>query len=224
MALTKKQTNKQKSWKETDTPPHLQRKVFYNSFKLQQTCVIYTSSRHGISFILSRVYVHQAKVIVWVYRIYHQMYQIYNRYSYRYAFLPSVLSLDYIQCPYCQRRFNQSAADRHIKFCQEQAARMPSKSKIGDPTKKPPVRTQVLCTNCTAQRMCIQTDDFVFFVFYFTWGDVSVKVHCIYCNIQHSFKLWIGCMLNRTFTHALQILVVWKKYLQNSEYFKLTHR
>ncbi|KAK7881328.1 hypothetical protein WMY93_029737 [Mugilogobius chulae] len=31
---------------------------------------------------------------------------------------------DYIQCPYCQRRFNENAADRHIKFCQEQAARM----------------------------------------------------------------------------------------------------
>ncbi|XP_028289384.1 zinc finger C2HC domain-containing protein 1A isoform X2 [Parambassis ranga] len=48
---------------------------------------------------------------------------------------------DYIQCPYCQRRFNESAADRHIKFCQEQAARMPSKSKPGD-VKKPPARTQ----------------------------------------------------------------------------------
>lgn len=54
---------------------------------------------------------------------------------------PPTYDPDYIQCPYCQRRFNQSAADRHIKFCQEQAARMPNKSKIGD-TKKPPARTQ----------------------------------------------------------------------------------
>ncbi|XP_023272781.1 zinc finger C2HC domain-containing protein 1A [Seriola lalandi dorsalis] len=54
---------------------------------------------------------------------------------------PPTYDPDYIQCPYCQRRFNQSAADRHIKFCQEQAARMPNKGKLGD-TKKPPGRTQ----------------------------------------------------------------------------------
>uniref|UniRef100_A0A3Q2NV59 Zinc finger C2HC domain-containing protein 1A n=1 Tax=Fundulus heteroclitus TaxID=8078 RepID=A0A3Q2NV59_FUNHE len=47
---------------------------------------------------------------------------------------------DYIQCPYCQRRFNENAADRHIKFCQEQAARLPNKSKPGD-AKKTPSRT-----------------------------------------------------------------------------------
>ncbi|XP_035537985.1 zinc finger C2HC domain-containing protein 1A isoform X2 [Morone saxatilis] len=54
---------------------------------------------------------------------------------------PPTYDPDYVQCPCCQRRFNQSAADRHIKFCQEQAARMPNKSKLGDP-KKPPARTQ----------------------------------------------------------------------------------
>lgn len=47
---------------------------------------------------------------------------------------------DYIQCPYCQRRFNESAADRHIKFCQEQAARMGNRSKVE--VKKPQARTQ----------------------------------------------------------------------------------
>ncbi|XP_032839048.2 zinc finger C2HC domain-containing protein 1B, partial [Tyto alba] len=31
--------------------------------------------------------------------------------------------LDYIQCPHCSRRFNEAAAQRHIKFCEEQAAR-----------------------------------------------------------------------------------------------------
>ncbi|XP_028306214.1 zinc finger C2HC domain-containing protein 1A-like [Gouania willdenowi] len=36
-----------------------------------------------------------------------------------------------IQCPYCQRRFNESAADRHIKFCKEIHARMPNKGKPG---------------------------------------------------------------------------------------------
>ncbi|XP_033842032.1 zinc finger C2HC domain-containing protein 1A isoform X1 [Periophthalmus magnuspinnatus] len=47
---------------------------------------------------------------------------------------------DYIQCPHCQRRFNENAADRHIKFCQEQAARMGNKTKAE--VKKPPARTQ----------------------------------------------------------------------------------
>uniref|UniRef100_A0A3Q2DPI6 Zinc finger C2HC domain-containing protein 1A n=1 Tax=Cyprinodon variegatus TaxID=28743 RepID=A0A3Q2DPI6_CYPVA len=56
---------------------------------------------------------------------------------------------DYIQCPCCQRRFNQNAADRHIKFCQEQAARMPNKNKSGD-AKKPPSRTQV--HTCTSKK------------------------------------------------------------------------
>ncbi|XP_061569595.1 zinc finger C2HC domain-containing protein 1A isoform X2 [Cololabis saira] len=54
---------------------------------------------------------------------------------------PPTYDPDYVQCPYCDRRFNQGAADRHIKFCQEQAARMPNKGKLGD-TKKSPGRTQ----------------------------------------------------------------------------------
>ncbi|KAM8731459.1 zinc finger C2HC domain-containing protein 1A isoform 1-T1 [Acanthopagrus schlegelii] len=54
---------------------------------------------------------------------------------------PPTYDPDYVQCPYCQRRFNENAADRHIKFCQEQHARMPNKGKPGD-TKKQPARTQ----------------------------------------------------------------------------------
>ncbi|KAM6977687.1 zinc finger C2HC domain-containing protein 1A [Aplochiton taeniatus] len=51
---------------------------------------------------------------------------------------------DYIQCPYCQRRFSENAADRHIKFCREQAARIPNKGKLAaaEP-KKPPARSQL---------------------------------------------------------------------------------
>uniref|UniRef100_UPI00398E9967 zinc finger C2HC domain-containing protein 1A isoform X2 n=1 Tax=Pristiophorus japonicus TaxID=55135 RepID=UPI00398E9967 len=37
---------------------------------------------------------------------------------------PPLYDPDYIQCPYCQRRFNENAADRHISFCKEQAARI----------------------------------------------------------------------------------------------------
>uniref|UniRef100_A0A3B3RPT8 Zinc finger C2HC domain-containing protein 1A n=1 Tax=Paramormyrops kingsleyae TaxID=1676925 RepID=A0A3B3RPT8_9TELE len=49
---------------------------------------------------------------------------------------------DYIQCPYCRRRFGQSAADRHIAFCKEQAARIPNKGKIaGEGKAKLPARS-----------------------------------------------------------------------------------
>nr|XP_008512793.1 PREDICTED: zinc finger C2HC domain-containing protein 1A [Equus przewalskii] len=50
---------------------------------------------------------------------------------------------DYIQCPYCQRRFNENAADRHINFCKEQAARISNKGKFSTDTKgKATSRTQ----------------------------------------------------------------------------------
>lgn len=48
---------------------------------------------------------------------------------------------DYVQCPHCQRRFNENAADRHIKFCQEQASRIANKSKAAVEVKKPAART-----------------------------------------------------------------------------------
>ncbi|XP_060950293.1 zinc finger C2HC domain-containing protein 1A-like [Limanda limanda] len=48
---------------------------------------------------------------------------------------------DYIQCPSCQRTFNKTAADRHIKFCTEKAARDPNKSKLAE-VNKIPGRTQ----------------------------------------------------------------------------------
>ncbi|XP_075604413.1 zinc finger C2HC domain-containing protein 1B [Balearica regulorum gibbericeps] len=35
---------------------------------------------------------------------------------------PPSINPDYIQCPHCSRRFNEAAAQRHIKFCEEQAA------------------------------------------------------------------------------------------------------
>ncbi|NWR70123.1 ZC21B protein, partial [Centropus unirufus] len=36
---------------------------------------------------------------------------------------PPSINPDYIQCPHCSRRFNETAAERHIKFCEEQATR-----------------------------------------------------------------------------------------------------
>nr|XP_057916655.1 zinc finger C2HC domain-containing protein 1A isoform X2 [Doryrhamphus excisus] len=53
---------------------------------------------------------------------------------------PPTYDPDLIQCPYCQRRFNESAAQGHIKFCQDQAARMAIKNKSSDAKK--PLRTQ----------------------------------------------------------------------------------
>ncbi|KAK1173815.1 zinc finger C2HC domain-containing protein 1A isoform X1 [Acipenser oxyrinchus oxyrinchus] len=51
---------------------------------------------------------------------------------------------DYIQCPFCQRRFSENAADRHIQFCKEKAARIPNKGKISADTKgKPSARPQL---------------------------------------------------------------------------------
>ncbi|XP_004609122.1 zinc finger C2HC domain-containing protein 1B [Sorex araneus] len=36
---------------------------------------------------------------------------------------PSSINPDYIQCPYCMRRFNETAASRHISFCKDQSSR-----------------------------------------------------------------------------------------------------
>ncbi|XP_075439180.1 zinc finger C2HC domain-containing protein 1A isoform X5 [Ascaphus truei] len=58
---------------------------------------------------------------------------------------PPTYDPDYVQCQFCQRRFNQNAADRHISFCKEQSARISNKSKSGGDAKgKPAPRTQVI--------------------------------------------------------------------------------
>ncbi|KAB0366361.1 hypothetical protein FD754_010517 [Muntiacus muntjak] len=36
---------------------------------------------------------------------------------------PPTVNPDYIQCPYCKRRFNETAASRHISFCKDQESR-----------------------------------------------------------------------------------------------------
>ncbi|KAJ8401490.1 hypothetical protein AAFF_G00384090 [Aldrovandia affinis] len=50
--------------------------------------------------------------------------------------LPPSSNPDYIQCPFCQRRFNEAAAERHISFCKEQAARLHNKANQGRPAAK----------------------------------------------------------------------------------------
>lgn len=39
------------------------------------------------------------------------------------AFLLLSLHSDYIRCPYCMRRFNETAANQHINFCKDQSSR-----------------------------------------------------------------------------------------------------
>ncbi|XP_058163572.1 zinc finger C2HC domain-containing protein 1B [Dasypus novemcinctus] len=36
---------------------------------------------------------------------------------------PPAANPDYIQCPHCKRRFNETAAQRHISFCKDQPSR-----------------------------------------------------------------------------------------------------
>ena len=40
------------------------------------------------------------------------------------SYQPAEPNPDYVQCPYCKRRFQESAAERHIPFCKEQNARL----------------------------------------------------------------------------------------------------
>ena len=41
---------------------------------------------------------------------------------------PSAPNPDYVQCPYCQRRFQEAAAERHSPFCKEQSSRLDRKA------------------------------------------------------------------------------------------------
>ncbi|XP_062609748.1 zinc finger C2HC domain-containing protein 1A-like isoform X3 [Saccostrea cucullata] len=56
---------------------------------------------------------------------------------------PPSINPDYVQCPYCSRRFNEKAAERHIQFCKTQQQRLPNKPKA-DPKAmaKQNIRTQ----------------------------------------------------------------------------------
>lgn len=62
---------------------------------------------------------------------------------------------DYIQCEYCERRFNPTAADRHIKFCKEQHLRM--SRKVGNKAaNKPKPKPQVSVTQSSNTKLVKQ--------------------------------------------------------------------
>lgn len=43
---------------------------------------------------------------------------------------PAAINPDYIQCPHCFRRFNETASERHILFCAEQSKRLSNKKPV----------------------------------------------------------------------------------------------
>lgn len=75
---------------------------------------------------------------------------------------PAAINPDYIQCPHCARRFNENAADRHIKFCAEQKKRIPTKTanhqkadaamKTRIKYKPPPLKTKSAVTAVRSHR------------------------------------------------------------------------
>lgn len=81
-----------------------------------------------------------------------------STYSWLYIF-----NTDYVQCPYCARRFNEKAAERHINFCKTQQQRIPNKPKV-DPraAAKQNVRTQV-CTSWADQIVANMLQRSIFF-------------------------------------------------------------
>lgn len=59
------------------------------------------------------------------------------------AYTPSAPNPDYVQCPYCERRFQDDTAQRHIPFCKEKSKRLDSKSAKSAGAEKLNRRTQV---------------------------------------------------------------------------------
>ena len=59
------------------------------------------------------------------------------------TYTPSAPNPDYVQCPYCERRFQEDTAQRHIPFCKEKSQRLTSKASKSAGTEKLNKRTQV---------------------------------------------------------------------------------
>ena len=59
---------------------------------------------------------------------------------------PPAENPDYVQCPYCQRRFNEDAAKRHMPFCKDQSTRLrkvPTKDAVDKLTRRIQVRLKL---------------------------------------------------------------------------------
>ncbi|BFZ11334.1 hypothetical protein BsWGS_14372 [Bradybaena similaris] len=53
---------------------------------------------------------------------------------------PPSANPDYVQCPHCSRRFNQSAAERHISFCKDKQSKLPKDKPGSSASAKPNTR------------------------------------------------------------------------------------
>ena len=49
---------------------------------------------------------------------------------------PSQSNPDYVQCPYCDRRFEEYAAERHMPFCKEKNSRIERRPRGSKDTEK----------------------------------------------------------------------------------------
>ena len=60
------------------------------------------------------------------------------------VFCAVMFATDYVQCDYCGRRFNESAAQRHIPWCKDKHDRLPrNKPQQASAAQKMAIRTQV---------------------------------------------------------------------------------
>ncbi|XP_059504839.1 zinc finger C2HC domain-containing protein 1B-like [Stegostoma tigrinum] len=69
---------------------------------------------------------------------------------------PASINPDYIECPYCNRRFNETAAERHINFCKTNvnrkvvARQAPVPSSIQPRPPPPPAQVQLASKQLTS--------------------------------------------------------------------------
>ena len=56
---------------------------------------------------------------------------------------PSLPNPDYVQCPHCERRFEQYSAERHIPFCKEKHCRLGKNAQGNNAMQKLNKRIQV---------------------------------------------------------------------------------
>ncbi|CDS42304.1 protein FAM164A [Echinococcus multilocularis] len=68
-----------------------------------------------------------------------------------YPMAPPTIDPDLIQCQYCNRRFNESAAERHIPFCKEKSERERMRQTTNRSTKRPDQKP-IAAMNSTYQR------------------------------------------------------------------------
>ena len=134
-------------------------------------------------------------------------------------YTPSAPNPDYIQCPHCERRFQQETAERHIPFCKEKSQRMQTKAnamgkdKLNKRTQVRSLSTAIAWNigniHCTLHCVCLR------YLY-------SITVHM--CN-QTSFTTYVlyirsitVCMCNQssftTYVLYVYILYIASLYIQ----------